>query len=65
MGKRTERNPTGEKIGMAKIPGVEEGKKDLRVRERCLMSFSSRKVSALPLHWPKSKVKCRKVPFTC
>ena len=28
MGKRTERNPTGEKIGMAKIPGVEEGKKD-------------------------------------
>ena len=29
MGKRTERNPTGEKIGMAKIPGVEEGKKDL------------------------------------
>ena len=29
MGKRTERNPTGEKIGMANIPGVEEGRKDL------------------------------------
>ena len=28
MGKRTERIVTGEKIGMAKIPGVEEGKKD-------------------------------------
>ena len=29
MGKRNDRNPTGGKIGMAKIPGVEEGKKDL------------------------------------
>ena len=29
MGKRTERIVTGEKIGMAKIPGVEERKKDL------------------------------------
>ena len=28
MGKRNDRNPTGGKIGMAKIPGVEEGKKD-------------------------------------
>ena len=29
MGKRNDRNHTGGKIGMAKIPGVEEEKKDL------------------------------------